>query len=224
MRNKKTQDWSSVITPKVLIVGENSTLQWSEEVIDHVMFLDYYFRHMPYDHGERSRYVEARSVFDAITALSAGRYRPEQVYATNIAMDELVRPPRGKHLLIPEKSARQGVAHIRNILKDNPSIETVFAMSIQTNYWMQHIGLYGGDADFLHGAQPRNVGITSPLPYYQPVNAKVFGDICGRIFDIEGAEAKLIPILAPKDHPLSEVNYERFGAAYESVRQYFSTL
>lgn len=220
----KTQDWTSVVTPTALLVGENSTLQWSDEIIEHVMFMDYYFRPKPYDLGERSRYTEAKTNFDHIADISCGRYRPEQLYATNLCLDPLERAPKGKRLLIPEAKAAQGLKHIRKILKDNPSIETVFVMSMQANYWLQKLGFYGDDAAFMHGAQPRNAGLDNVPPYYQPVDGKVFGLICGNIYEAKGLPVKVVPIVSAKDYPLREANLERYGKAYETIQGYFRGL
>ena len=218
----RTQDWTAVTTAKVLLIAENSTLQWSEEIIDHVLFLDYYFRSMPYDHGERSRYVEAKTVFDMVGELTAGKYRPEEVYATNLSFDILERPPKGKRALISRPQAITGIEHIKSILAVEPAIEVVFAMSLQVNYWLQELGFYGVDnADFLHGAQPRNAGLNGDPPYYQPVDAKVFGEIIGKPFGIPGSSSTLFPLLGPRDYPLSEANLQKYGGAYDSIMEFF---
>ncbi|MFI3283425.1 MAG: hypothetical protein SNG10_08050, partial [Rikenellaceae bacterium] len=96
----KTADWGSVVTTTTLLIGENSTLQWKDEVIEHAMFLDYYFRHAPYDLGERSRYSEARTIFDTLSEITSGECRPEQVHGTLLSNEILPRPPKGKHILI----------------------------------------------------------------------------------------------------------------------------
>lgn len=55
----RTKDWKAVESAKVLVIGEDSNLQWSDAVPEYVMFADYYFRSFPKDHSERSRNVEA---------------------------------------------------------------------------------------------------------------------------------------------------------------------
>lgn len=219
---EKTKDWSAVTTPKILLIGENATLQWSDEVIPHVMFLDYFFRAKPYDLGERSRYTESELIFEHIEKLTAGWCSPQNVYATNLSLDIHTRSPKGKHLFIPERYAEQGVERIRKILVDNPSIEYIFAMGMQVNYYLQVLGFYGCDEVFIHGAQPKNIGKTNRPPYYQPVDGKVYRDICGKFYDIEGLKAKLVPILPAKDYPLTEENMNRYGESYVTVRKYFS--
>lgn len=223
---ERTKDWKAIVAPRVLIVGENSTLQWSDEVIEYVMFLDYYFRNKPYDHGERSRYTEAASILKCVNELSADRYRPQHVCATNLSIEILARPLKGKHILIPERDAIAGVKRINKIITDNPSIETVFVMSVQANYWLQKLGLYASDAAFLHGAQPRTVGIESDKPYYQPVDPKAFNSVCGNIYQAQTGTRTInvVPILPAKDYPLYGLNEERFSAAYDAVKAHFASL
>ena len=66
----RTKDWKAINTPQILVVGEDSNLQWSETVAKYAMFADYYFRNFPEDHGERSRNVESRNLFDYIMELT----------------------------------------------------------------------------------------------------------------------------------------------------------
>ena len=221
----KTSDWQSVIDAKVLLIGENSTLQWKDEVIECVMFLDYYFDHAPYDLGERSRYSEAKTIFEYIKEISAGECRAEQVYGTILCHDPLYRAPRGKHIYIPEKQAEKGVANVKKILKDNPNIEYVFAMGLQTNYYLQKLKLYNcGDLteEFIKGAEPRRVGINSYDPFYQPVNAKPFREVCFNMYEMEEFPGvKIIPILPIKSYPLSEVDMKNFGENYNKLKLSF---
>lgn len=217
----KTKDWSAVTTPKVLLIGENSTLQWSDEVIDSVMFLNYFFNPKPYDLGERSRFTEAKMIFELVDKLTAGWCTPQCVYATNLSLDIHPRAPKGKHLLIPEEFATEGIERIRKILTDNPSIKYVFAMGMQVNYYLQKLGFYGCNEKFIHGSQPKTIGLTNRPPYYQPVDAKVFRPICGNFFEIKGSKVELIPILPAKDYPLTPENMEKYGDCYEVVQQWF---
>lgn len=223
---EQTKDWTAVVTPRVLLVGENATLQWSDQVIEYVMFLDYYFRDKPYDHGERSRYKEAQSILRCINELSSDRYRAQEVYATNLSMEQLKRPPHGKHLFIPESEAVLGMKRIYKILVDNPTIETVFLMSLQVNFWMQTFGFYSSDEQFVHAAQPRRAGITESKPYYQPVDAKAFNNVCGNVYHCKIGERAInvVPILPAKDYPLYGANIGRFSAAYEKVKEYFAAM
>ncbi len=221
----KTADWPSIVGTKVLLIGENSTLQWKDEVLEHAMFLDYYFRHAPYDLGERSRYSEARTIFEALDDMSAGECRAEQVHGTLLSNDLLARPPRGKHLLVPEKAAREGFEHIKGLLKRYPSIKYIFVVGMQSNYYLQKFGLYSAGEltdQFIKGAEPRRVGVSSYNPYYQPVNAKPFRELCFRRYQATHyAGVEVIPILPVKSYPLSGTELVNFGDNYNSLKESF---
>lgn len=220
----RTKDWKAKKDAKILVVGEDSNLQWSETVPEYVMFADYYFRSFPEDHGERSRNVEARNLFNYITSLTANKVTPTEIYITNLCNDNVEPSPKGKRVFIPEAKALKGIEHIRWILSENPSIEYIFAMSLQTNYWLQKADFYAGDADFLSAAEPRRVGMENEQPFYQPVNGKAFSSICGNVYEVKESLVKVIPILPTKDFPLSGQNIERYKEAYENIFNYFSGI
>lgn len=217
----RTKDWKAINNAKVLVVGEDSNLQWSETVPEYVMFADYYFRGFPEDHGERSRNVEARNLFNYITKLTGNQMTPEDFYITNLCNDNLEPAPKGKRVLIPEDKALKGIEHIEWILSQNPTIEYVFAMSLQTNYWLQKSGFYEGSAEFLLAAEPRRTGTENYQPFYQPVDGKAFIQVCGNCYDAKNFPVKVIPILPAKDFPLSEQNMERYGETCKKVSSYF---
>lgn len=217
----RTKDWKAIKDAKILVVGEDSNLQWSDNVPEYVMFADYYFRSFPQDHGERSRNVEARNLFDYITWLTANKITPEEIYITNLCNDNVEPSPKGKRVFIPETKALKGIEHIKWVLSENPSIKYVFAMSLQTNYWLQKAGFYTGHAAFLSAAEPRRTGMEYEQPYYQPVDGKAFSSICGTIYEAENTSVKVIPILPAKDFPLSGLNIERYKESYENISNYF---
>lgn len=220
----KTSDWQSIITPRALIVAENSTPQWKDDIPEYPMYLDYYFYNPPYDLGERSRYSEAKVLLETLTDLTQGACRPEEVSATLLSFDVLLRPPKGKRLLIPSAQAQEGVERIKAILGANPSIEYLFVMGLQTNYYLQKFGLYDcGEltSSFLRGAEPRRVGLSAADPFYQPVDAKPFREICFGRFAVDALGIEVIPILPLKSYPLSGVELTNFGANFESLRESF---
>lgn len=217
----RAKDWKAKKDAKILVVGEDSNLQWSETVPEYVMFADYYFRSFPQDHGERSRNVEARNLFNYITSLTANKVTPEEVYITNLCNDNVEPSPKGKRVFIPEAKALKGIEHIKWILSENPSIKYIFAMSLQTNYWLQKADFYTGNADFLSAAEPRRTGMENEQPFYQPVNGKAFSSICGNVYEVEGSLVKVIPILPTKDFPLSGQNIDRYNKGYENIFNYF---
>lgn len=218
----RAKDLKAENSAKVLVVGEDSNLQWSNTVSEYVMFADYFFRSFPADHGERARNVESRSLFDHILYLTNEVIKPKDIYVTSLCRDYVEQAPKGKRTLIPEAKAITGVDHVKWILEQNPSIRYVFVMSLQANYWFQQLGFYGSDNEkFLHGAQPRRVGLESFPPFYQPVDAKQFQTICGEIFDAKEFSVRVIPILPVKDFPLSDRSFDLYGAAYDKIRKEF---
>lgn len=218
----KTSDWPSILEAKVLLVGENTTLQWTDEIIEYVMFLDYYFNRKPYDLGERSRYSEAETIFDYLSEIMTRECKAEHVYGTVLCKEFLKKPPKGKHMLISEQYAKDGLLNMQNILRENSSIKYIFVMGLQTNYYLQKLGFYNcGELTelFLKGAEPRRDGISSREPYYQPVNAKPFREVCFNIYDINGfKDVKIIPILPIKSYPLSGSDIDNFGKNFEKLK------
>ena len=146
---------------------------------------------------------------------------PDEVYITNLCNDFVDPAPKGKRVFIPEVKALKGIEHIEWVLSQNPSIKCIFAMSLQTNYWLQKAGFYGGDASFLSAAEPRRMGMENYMPYYQPVDGKAFIPVCGNVYEAKNYPVKVIPILPAKDYPLSEQNAGRYGKAYDMIREYF---
>ena len=92
----RTKDWKAINTPRILVIGEDSNLQWSETVAKYAMFADYYFRGFPEDHGERSRNVESRNLFNYVMRLTDHQLTPEDVYITNLCNDDVEPAPKGK--------------------------------------------------------------------------------------------------------------------------------
>lgn len=220
----RTKDWKAKENAKVLVIGEDSNLQWSETVPEYVMFADYYFRSFPQDHGERSRNVEARNLFDYITWMTVNKIAPEEVYITNLCNDSVEPSPKGKRVFIPEAKALKGIEHIKWVLSENPSIQHILAMSLQTNYWLQKADFYTADAAFLSAAEPRRTGMENEQPFYQPVDGKAFSSICGNIYEVRESSVKVIPVLPAKDFPLSEQNRERYQKGYENISNYFKGI
>lgn len=218
----RSKDVKPTQLAKFLIVGEDSNLQWSENVTEYVMFGNYYFQEFPKDHGERSRHVEAQNLFNYIHYLTQGMASPENSYLTNLCNDYIrATSPKGKRTLIPETNAIKGFDHIKWILEENRSIEYIIALSMQTNYWLQKLGLYTSENDYIERAQPRRIGLSGEEPFYQPIDGKAFTSICFRVFETSSTAVKIIPALPAKDFPFNDQTYERYGATYENLRAYF---
>lgn len=215
----KSKDLKSEYSAKILVIGEDSNLVWNDEVPEYVMFADYYFRPMPQDHGQRSRNVESRRVFEHILYLCKSKVKSKEIYFTNLCNEYVTPPPKGKHVLIPEHRAVEGLERIKEILTLNQSITYVFSMSLQTNYWLQKLGLYHcNDENFLHYAQPKTKGLEKFNMFYQPVNPKAFSMIVGNVYDVIGFQTKIVPILPPKDFPLKGRNIDLFQTPYLRIR------
>ncbi|MDD2488689.1 MAG: hypothetical protein PHD62_04415 [Bacteroidales bacterium] len=216
----KSKDLISEYEAKILVIGEDSNLVWNEEVPEFVMFADYYFKPIPQDHGERSRNVESRRLFEHIIYLTNNKVKSKEIYFTNLCNEYVTPPPKGKHVLIPEEKAIEGVDRIKKILKLNPTITYVFCMSLQANYWLQKLGLYTcNDETFLHNAQPKRVGLEQFNMFYQPVNPKAFSLIAGNIYDAIGYDTKIVPILPAKDFPLKDRNLDLFQTPYLKIKE-----
>ena len=155
---------------------------------------------------------------DLIKELTDYKYFVSEISVPALSKRKLPRPPKGKRTLVPENIATAGIKHIRQILSENQEIELILVPSLQATYWLQKEGFIAADESFLHGAQPRRDGIASQPPYYQPVNPKVFKDICALPVSVPGSEAKLIPLLPVRDYPLKEKNIESYLSRYESIK------
>ena len=218
----RSKDLKPSESAKILVIGEDSNLQWSDTATEVAMFADYYFRSFPEDDGERSRNVEARNLFSHIAFVTLNSVKPQEMYITNLCNDQLTPAPKGKRVLITEEYAIKGLSHIEWLLEQYPTIEYVLTMSLQTNYWLQKLGFYGDDNKFIEEAQPRRKGFEDmSAPFYQPVNGKAFESICGNIYNAKNYPVKVIPILAAKDYPLKGRNQELYTEAYEKIRNSF---
>ena len=113
----RSKDLKAAGTARLLVIGEDSNLQWSDTATEYAMFADYYFRRFPEDHGERSRNVEARDLFNHIMYVTLNSVKPEDMYITNLCNDYVEPAPKGKRVLIKEEKALKGVEHIKWILE-----------------------------------------------------------------------------------------------------------
>ena len=101
----RSKDLKPSESAKILVIGEDSNLQWTNTVTEVAMFADYYFRSFPEDDGERSRNVEARNLFSHIDFVTLNRVKPQEIYITNLCNDQLTPAPRGTRVLITEEHA-----------------------------------------------------------------------------------------------------------------------
>jgi hypothetical protein len=80
---------------------------------------------------------------------------------------------------IPSEKAIEGLDSIKKILKEYPTIEYIFPISLQVNYWLQKLGFYTSEDSFLVKSEPIETGIQYDRPYFEPKNSKTFLLICG---------------------------------------------
>ncbi len=218
----RSKDLKPTEPARLLVIGEDSNLQWSDTATEVAMFADYFFRNFPEDHGERSRNVEARNLFNHLAYVTLNNFEPDEIYITNLCNDYVTPAPKGKRTLIPEEKAVRGLAHIEWLLEQYPTIEYVLCMSLQTNYWLQKLGFYGNDEAFIQGAQPRRKGLEDiEAPFYQPVDGKSYRTILGKVYDAEKHPVKVIPILPAKSYPLKDRDEKLYTEAYKNIRNHF---
>lgn len=224
--NMECKDWNPFeqlgIRPKVLLIGHDPRLQRSATIADYALFSDYYFKFKsePLNESDRHKYGLAKMSFEQVLDITGNRYNREDIYVTNLCNQALERPKK-RTVLIPEREAETGVKRLKKIVEQFDSIEYVFPMSQQVNYWLQYFELYRTETDFLANAKPKQKGIDSIPPYYEAINknAKPFLEICGKVYDL-GKGQKLIPILHTKTYcQLKEMR--AYDSCYKQIRNYF---
>ncbi|MBN1545152.1 MAG: hypothetical protein JW902_00670 [Syntrophaceae bacterium] len=182
---------------KVLVIGHDPRLQDSHTLAGYALFGDYYFKPVPTRKNELAKYQLAEAVYSYIGHLTSNKYSPTQIVLTNLCNDALPHAPQGKTVYIPEKKARQGIDEIREILNGS-SIELIFAMSLQVNYWLQQLGFYPAVDEFLSSAKPKERGVTNKPPYYNPTRGRAFTLICGKQYQTTDQRI-VVPILHVKN-------------------------
>ncbi len=200
---------------KVLVIGHDPRLQGSNTLAGSAFFADYYFKPIPVQRSEYAKYKLAEAVFSYICYLTSYKYSSDQIVLTNLCNDALPHAPMGKTVYIPEEKARQGISQIHNIL-NRSDIEVIFAMSIQSNYWLQKLGFYPAVDEFIFKTEPRAKGVDSELPYYEPVvRGKAFTLICGKQY-ITNEGRSVFPILHIKNWPLRGSFTKAYAKSYEA--------
>lgn len=217
----ETSDWKpKEHTPRALLIGHDPRLQNSETQAEYVLYANYFFDNTIKDRVFKNKYGLAVSAFNQITHITNGRIKPEEVYITNLCNSTLPHAPKSKTVYIPEDKAIAGVENIKKIIEENQSIEYIFAMSLQVNYWLQKLGLYQSCTEFVVESIPKTVGIQSNPPYYEPMGKSPFLLICGNQYQVIGGVQTVIPILHAKCFPLNK-QFRAYEPAYERIRGYF---
>lgn len=217
------KDWNPSVelnvAPKVLLIGHDPRLQGSDTIADYALFSNYFFVAEPKSGSEKKKYGLAAKSFGQILDITKGKYKAEEIYVTNLCNDILEHAPKGKTVFIKEDVAKRGYERIVKIINQYKTIEYIFPMSQQVNYWLQYFGLYHTDTEFLENAKPKQKGIDSEKPYYEAIlqGKHPFLDICGKVYETKTGQ-KVIPILHTKQ-------YSRLMAyfpCYERIKEYFS--
>ena len=222
MCKKTCNDWNPLekkgVNPKVLLIGHDPRLQSSDNEAEFALYSDYYFEKKTLKSNERKKYGLAATSFKQVTDITNNKFRPEEIYVTNLCNEFLPHAPKGKTVLIPESIAKDGYERILTIISQYKTIECIFPMSQQVNYWLQYFGLYDKDTDFLEKAAPKQKGIDNDKPYYEKKKKKdaPFLDICGNVYTLKTGQ-KLIPILHTKQYG----KLVKYFPCYERIKEYF---
>lgn len=220
---KKTKDWIPTKEAKVLLIGHDPRLQESKTIAQYALFADYYFKEEQKAVSEKKKQKFARNSINNILELTKNKFRAENIYVTNLCNDELPKDDsiKGKTVFIPRDKAKKGVEHINDILAKNPSIEYVFAMSQQVNYWLQELGLYPQQPGFIEKAMPKDKGVKNNPPYYEAKKGRAFLEICGKSYKINGSKQTIIPILHIKSYSLIIGRYPEYKKCYDNLKKTF---
>ena len=216
----KTNDWKSLDDAKIVVVGHDPRLQVSDTIATYAFFADYYFKPEPKSGSEKRKYGLAKSAFEHILYLTNNKFTPEQIYITNLCNDALPHAPKNKTVLIPKDKAIDGISNIRQILTTNPSIEIIFPMSQQVNYWLQKLEFYAGRKEFVENSEPKTKGLINTPPYFEPKKGRAFKLVCGNQYKVVNNKQLVIPILHTKNFPLKH-NFKTYEDCYQKITEYF---
>jgi len=217
----KTLDWKpNEQIPRALLIGHDPRLQNSDTQAEYVLFANYFFDNTIKDRSFKSKYGLAASAFNQITNITNGKIKPDEIYITNLCNSALPHAPKNKTVYIPEEKAVTGAENIKRIIEENPSIEYIFPMSLQVNYWLQKLGLYNSSDEFIEKSTPKTIGIQNEPPFYEPIGKSPFLLICGNRYQVTGGTQTVIPILHAKCFPLNK-QFSAYEPAYERIPNYF---
>ena len=198
---------------KVLVIGHDPRLQKTDTQAGYAFFADYFYHAIPLKKSERAKYQLAEAVFAYVGYLTSHQYAADQIVLTNLCNSALPHAPKGKIVYIPEEAATTGLAEIRSIL-ERSSIEVIFAMSAQVNYWLQKLNFYPAVASYMTSAEPKLTGVNHTPPYYDPKQGRTFRLICGKRHTTTDGRM-VYPILHVKNWPLKGAFVPAYAKAYE---------
>jgi hypothetical protein len=218
----KTEDWKSIEIAKALVIGHDPRLKNSDTIAQYALFADYYFKEVPTNTSEKRKYGLAKATFDLIKYLTINKVKPETIYITNLCNESLPHAPKNRMVYIPFEKAKEGIENIKKILRENPSIEYLFPMSLQVNYWLQKLGFYTSNNEFLNLTEPHEKGLLHNPQYFKPKKDRTFLLICGNIYSQIDSHHKILPILHSIQFPLNSNTLPSYGPAYEKIKDYFN--
>jgi hypothetical protein len=207
MEEKITKTYFRSPDAKVLVIGHDPRLQTSNTQAEYAFFADYFFKPKSSDRREHAKYELAEALYTYINWLTDNKYNIDDFIITNLCNHHLPKAPTGKTVFIPEDKAKEGLENIKQILKEF-KIKFILATSQQVNYWLQKLGFYNSENDFLIKSEPKENGVRDN--YYEAVQSRAFLDICGREYLADGIP--LFPVLHIKQYPLRsriKANYEK---------------
>ena len=216
-----TKDWRARTKAKVLLIGHDPRLPKSDALAEYCLFANYYFNPKPLDPEERRKYRLAETAFKHIAYVTYDKIKPDEVYMTNLCNEALDRAPENKTIYVPPEKAKRGIDNIRRILAENSSIQFLFPMSLQVNYWLQKLDFYRSDHDFLTNSEPKQRGLNSNPAYYEPLKSGTFKHVCGNHYKLTEGQQMVIPILHLKNFPLRGKFLSAYKDSYERARHYF---
>lgn len=224
---KRTKDYIPSKPPKVLLVGHDPRLRESPTIAEYALFADYHFSGLKKGQAWVSKKSFADLAYEQLRDLTGGKaFSDDEVYVTNLCNEELPNlPPEKCTMYIPRDKAEEGAKHIEQILMDNPTIQYVFPMSQQVNYWLQELCFYTSqNSEFLEDAIPNKTGEEHTPPYYEPKRGKAFLKICGKVFKPNNQEladrVSIFPILHCRCYPLGD-RFKAYEKCYDEIRQWF---
>lgn len=216
------KDWGDIENAKILVIGHDPRLQNSDTVAEYCLFANYYFKKLPTNAKEKSKFNLAKSSFEQILYLTNNKYKIKEIFFTNLCNEELPHAPKNKTVLITDEKAIHGIEHIQGILEKS-QIEYIFPASLQVNYLLQKHNFYNSNNGFIEATMPKKKGLISNPPYFESSKFKTFQLICGNIYEATFGQYKVIPILHPKQFPLRE-NLKSYQTSYDKVRDYFANI
>lgn len=202
--------------PKILVIGHDPRLQDYDTIAEYALFSDYHFMTQSNGGGFASKKGLADSVFNCIHEITNNKFSDDEICVTNLCNNAL--PPCEKRtVFIPQQEAEEGIKAIQNLLSDNPTIQYIFAMSEQVNYWLQKLGFYPEVKEFIEKAEPDSNCAFKGC--YQPKKGGAFLSICGEQYKVNKGTQTIIPILHVKCYPLKG-NFAAYQSNYDKIKKY----